>query len=770
MKRIVLAGILACLGIVPFCTTLNAAPQNNDTNIYGHVINRRTGEHMPYITVAIVGTTTGTITDATGHYFLHYVPSGEITVEASCIGYKTVERTVSITKDSTVEVNFEMEEAAVDVSAVVITASAAQNKRKEAPSLISVLDTKLFETANATCVAQGLSFQPGVRVEDDCQNCGFTQVRINGLDGHYSQILLDSRPVFSALAGVYGLEQIPANMVDHIEVIRGGGSAITGASAIGGTINIITKEPTSNFAQLGHSITSIGCKGSFDNNTTLNGSIVSKNNKAGIYVYGQNRHRSVYDHDGDGFSELPMLTTQVVGARSYIKLGNYHKLSFQYSGIKEFRRGGDHLDRQPHEAMLTEQTDHTINSGGISFDGSSADSKHHYSVYASMQGTARKSYYGSNMDTNAYGRTTDLTAVTGAQYIYHCPKMFFMPAELTLGAEYNYDDLHDVAQGYGTDTRQRVHIVSGYLQNEWKNDKWGILIGGRLDKHNMISHVIFSPRVNLRYNPVPDVNLRVSYASGFRAPQAFDEDMHISIVGGERVRIRLADNLREEKSHSVSVSADMYHTFGRVQTNLLVEGFYTVLNHTFALRELNEKDEAGNTVKERYNGSGGRVMGVNIEGKVAFAPWVELQLGVTLQQSRYKRAERWSEDEGVAPVRRMFRSPNSYGYLTATVTPVKNFNIAFTGSYTGRMLVQHFAGSGVEKDTAVHTPCFFDLGTKLSYDIKIYKSITLQLFAGVHNIFNSYQRDFDKGYNRDSGYIYGPSLPRSWFVGAKLNF
>lgn len=95
------------------------------------------------------------------------------------------------------------------------------------------MDTKLFESTHATCLAQGLSFQPGVRVEDNCQNCGFTQVRINGLDGHYSQILMDSRPIFSALTGVYGLEQIPANMIERVEVVRGGGSALFGASAIG---------------------------------------------------------------------------------------------------------------------------------------------------------------------------------------------------------------------------------------------------------------------------------------------------------------------------------------------------------------------------------------------------------------------------------------------------------------------------------------------------------------------------------------------------------
>lgn len=106
-----------------------------------------------------------------------------------------------------------------------------------------------------------------------------------------------------------------------------------------------------------------------------------------------------------------------------------------------------------------------------------------------------------------------------------------------------------------------------------ENEKWSILLGGRLDKHNLINHVIFSPRANLRFNPSEDINLRLSYSSGFRAPQAFDEDLHIENVGGTVSMIERAKNLKEEKSQSFSASADMYHRFGAFQVNFLVEGF-----------------------------------------------------------------------------------------------------------------------------------------------------------------------------------------------------
>ena len=767
MKKYILLALAVCRCVVAL--GVEAPKKSTDANLFGHVVDCDTHEHVPYASIAVAGTAFGTTTDASGHYFLKNMPEGELTIEVRALGYAPLQEKVTLKRGQTVELNFEVVQSGIAMDEVVVSASRSARMRREAPALVSVLDAGLFEKANASCLAQGLSFQPGVRVEDDCQNCGFTQVRINGLDGHYSQILVDSHPLFSALTGVYGLEQIPANMIERVEVLRGGGSALYGSSAIGGTINVITREPLRNSAQLSHTLTSIGGSNSYDNNTMLNASLVTESGRAGLCVFGQNRHRSGYDHDGDGFTEVPVINSQSVGMRSFFRTGAYSRITAQYHHVNEFRRGGDLLDLPPHEAFVAEQVDHSIDGGSLSFDISSADRRHRFNTYASFQNTARKSYYGSKQDADAYGTTHDITVAAGMQYIHAFNKLLFMPAELTFGTEYSYDGLNDRSIGYGIDTEQTVHIVGGYLQNEWKTRKWSLLIGGRLDKHNLVDHVIFSPRANVRFNPSESVNLRVSYAGGYRAPQAFDEDMHIAIVGGERVRIRLADDLKEERSHSVSLSADLYHTFGRVQTNLLVEGFYTVLDDVFALRDVEDTADGGK-VKERYNGSGATVRGFNVEGRAIFNRWFELQAGVTLQQSRYRKPEYWSEDVTVPPVRRMFRTPDAYGYFTASLTPLPNFTADLTGTCTGSMLVQHMVGSGVAQDVAVSTPSFFDMNLRLSYDVRVYKEVTLQLYGGVQNLFNAYQKDFDKGADRDSGYIYGPSLPRSWFVGAKFSF
>ena len=734
-----------------------------DAHIHGHIIDKTTGEHLPHMVVILKGTTIGVVTDNTGHYMIRNVPEGTFVVEVSAIGYKTQSREIDIKKGRAYEVNFILEEDHVQIDGVIVSATRSETTRRMSPTLVNVVGMDVYNKSNSTTVAQGLSFQPGVRVENSCQNCGFQQVRINGLDGQYTQILIDSRPIFSSLAGVYGIEQLPANMVDRVEVMRGGGSALFGSSAIAGTINIITKEPVRNSASLSHTTTALSGFNAFHNTTDINASIVSEDNKLGIAVFGQNTLKDAWDANGDGFTELSTISGQTAGFRGYVKTGLYSKITAEYHHLEEFRRGGDNLNLPPHEAMIAEQTDHSINTGGLKFDWFSKNQRHRFNAFASMQHINRESYYGAGMDPNAYGETTDLTWVGGIQYIHKFKKAIFMPADLTVGLEYNEDYLRDNMWGYDRVTNQTVRIMSAYAQNEWKNARWGILIGGRLDKHNLINGVIFSPRANLRYNPIKDINLRASYSYGFRAPQAFDEDLHIDNVGGTVSMIRLADDLRVEKSQSISVSADIYHNWGDWQGNFLVEGFFTDLDDVFAIKEVGF--ENGILIKERHNESGARVFGGNLEGKVAWRDVFQLQLGFTAQNSRYKEARSWSDD--VEATRDMFRTPDYHGYMTASYNPLKELALSVTGTYTGSMLVEHHAGM-IEHNLTMRTPSFWDLGFKAAYDFKVYESFNLQLNAGVQNMLNSFQNDFDSGADRDSGYMYGPTLPRTFFFGVKL--
>jgi len=769
MKRLVVLFLLCAL-----IGTITKAG-NPATTITGHILNSKNRAHIPFLNITIKGTTIGTMSDASGHFVLRDIPIGNQTIVVSGIGFKKVETPVSVQKGRQTELAIETEEEAISMDEVVVSANRNERTKQEAPVIVGVISPKVFETTNSTNLSQGLNFQAGLRVENSCQNCGFPQVRINGLDGQYSQILIDSRPIFSALSGVYGLEQLPTNMVERVEVIRGGGSALFGSNAVGGTINIITKEPLRNTMSIGNSTTLMGMK-TPDINTTLNASLVSDDYKSGVYLFGMVRNRDHYDHDGDGFSELGMQKASTVGFRSYYKTSHFSKISLEYHNLNEYRRGGNSFNRPPHEADIAEQTQYYTNGGGLKYDLFSSDYHHRFNVFASFQHNDRSSYYGAGKDPNAYGKTKDLTLVTGMQYAATIGKLLFMPAEITTGVEYNTNHLEDEAPGYNRYIDQKVHITSAFVQNEWSTEKLGILIGARLDKHNLINDPIVSPRINVRYNPSKLVNFRATYSSGFRAPQAYDEDLHILAVSGEVAIIRIDPNLKPEKSHSYSASVDLYPNLGSIRTNLLVEGFYTELKDKFELVEAGS-DATGNLLRMRVNGPGAFVAGVNLEAKAVFSHEFDVQAGFTQQKSRYEKPLDWANDPNLVPQKRMFRTPDSYGFITTNYEVTEELVASISGTYTGPMLVQHVISTPDPNNSQnvttrfaeKNTPSFFDMGLRVSYTLPVSKSMNLQINAGIQNIFDSYQSDFDKGALRDAKYIYGPALPRSATFGIKIS-
>lgn len=751
-------------------------PVREGNTIAGHVIEKGTENSLPYATILIVETGRGTVSDENGDFIFTDIPEGVYTLRAQLLGYGTQEKKVTVSKEFAVDIHFAMVEEGIMTDEVVVSANRNEVSRKVAPVVVNVMGVKLFESVNSTDLAKALNFQSGLRVENNCQNCGFPQVRINGLEGPYSQILINSRPVISALSGVYGLEQIPVNMIDRVEVVRGGGSALFGANAVGGTINIITKDPVNDSFQVSSTMSNMNGK-VWEQYMGANASLVSKDNVYGIAVYQSYRNRNPYDADDDGFSELGKLNMNTFGLRAYYRPMKSSRLSIEYHTTNEFRRGGNKFDYEPFETDITEQTKHVINSGGLNYDLFWKDYEHKISFFASAQHVDRNSYYGAQQDANAYGKTKDLTWVAGAMYAGNFKKVLFAPAQFTAGLEYQNDDLHDVMTGYNRDLRQEVRIASAFVQNEWKMDKFSLLAGFRLDDHNLIDNPIFSPRVNMLYKPSDKLQARLTWSTGFRAPQAYDEDLHVTAVGGEGVLIRLADGLKPEKSNSFSGSIDWTANIGHFQTNLLIEGFYTSLNDVFYLQNVGA-DNSGNAIQERRNGSGAEVYGINIDGKIAHGRDASLQVGFTAQRSRYKELTYWSEDSSVEGTRNMPRTPDYYGYFTFTAAPSKNFDFSLSGVYTGRMHVPHFAPTDeipsdspyqyIVKDEMVHTPDFFDFNVKLNYTFVLNEHVKLQLNGGVQNIFNAFQEDLDRGVFRDSGYFYGPTQPRTYFVGIKL--
>lgn len=838
MKRVLHSLLL--LGVL--CLLSDGSPlgarlmaQASRGSIVGTVVNEHTREAIPYAQVIVVGTTLGTATDASGNYRLSGLPAGTYTVQASMIGFGAVSERISVGESGTRHHDFYLREQAIDLDGVVVTANRQETLRRLAPSLVTVLGRDVFVKTNSETLSQGLRFQPGLRVEDNCQNCGFNQVRINGLDGAYSQILIDSRPMMSALAAVYGLEQIPASMIERVEVIRGGGSALFGSSAVGGVINVITREPLSSSASVTHTYTSYGNDraqlSALQPTTSFNASLVSDDRRAALMAFGQYAKRAGMDYNGDAFTELPELRNRSLGLRAYYKTGLYSKVTAEYRSMHENRRGGDQLDQPEFAAQITEALQHHINGGSLRFDLGSASGRSALSLYSSVQHVLRGSYYGGGDSAEAllrqggaapadpdayrnaltaltaYGRSRGLDAQVGGTFVYRLPSGW----DLTAGLEGTYSALNDRSGFRPADIDQVVRTYSQYDQIEYKRDRWSLLLGGRFDYVYLtqggvrpISPLfIFSPRVNLRYNPLKQLNLRLSYSEGFRAPQFFDEEMHVELAGGTPVARILSEGLREERSRSLSASVDWYGSIGsRWQYNVMLEGFATELRDQFIDSPISAEV---NGVRQRIivNDRAGRarVWGANLEGKLAYGRLWELQAGLTVQSSRYgspKELIAEDPDTGQAAVTttRFERTPSVYGYFTSTLRPLRRLTLGVSGTYTGSMLVPHEAYSDAPAgltldalgrfDTVVdgqrlrgvaegrghlyQSRPMLDLDLRATYELHLTSTIDLDLSVGVQNLFDAYQRDADMGPGRSSTYVYGPMLPRRVYTSVSFHF
>lgn len=756
------------------------------------------GESVPFSKVVMIDVDRGEVTNYDGVYKFDKVPYGHYHLEVRSQGFRTLLKEVTVDKDTDFVVDFELSKDVFNIEEVVISGTRSQIEKYNSPVITNTISSRTFEATQSLSIAEGLSFSPGLRVENNCQNCGFTQLRMNGLEGAYSQILINSRPVFSALAGVYGLEMLPTGMVDRVEVVRGGGSVLYGGNAIAGTVNIITKDPVENSFELGMNQAFINGQAS-DRTINVNGSVVSEKLDKGITFFGFNRMNDPWDANGDGVSEMVMLENNTFGFDAFWNINDRNKIKLGSYFINEFRRGGTNFDLLPHQSDVAEQLDHAIISTNASYEHASKNLKHKISVYGSLQAVDRDSYYGGGgsvlqegdsltaddiLALNAYGKSNDISMVGGVQYNWEMSdKLLFI-----LGSEYIYNDVRDEMPGYDRLIDQRVGTIGNYAQVEYKPiNKLTLLLGGRFDNvdiqgtydlgverfNNARTLNVPVPRFSAMYEITRGLKARASFAQGYRGPQAFDEDLHLETVGGAVRFIRINPDLLEERSNSAQVSLNYDKIIKKWQMNFVAEGFYTELINPFIFSDQTELP-SGVAVIDKRNGEGAMVAGTNLEVNLAYGRKFLIQSGVTLQTTRYAVTEEiWAPEDPSDPTPatvtdRLLRTPDAYGYFSVIYKPIRKLMIAYSGTITGSMDVPHVVDIDTERTILERTPTFFDSNIKVSYNFEFQKNYHLNVFAGVQNIFNSYQSDFDLGADRDAGYVYGPLRPRTFFMGIKF--
>jgi outer membrane receptor for ferrienterochelin and colicins len=764
--------------------------QNELATISGTVTTKT--KPIPFADIYVMNSTVGTSTDIDGKFTLNVPSEKTIVIVAKLLGFRSMTKQISIEAGTSMELNFSLVEDVLGLEKVVVSATRNRINKKETPVIVNVLGPKLFKATQSISLADGLNYQPGVRVETNCQNCGFIQVRLNGLEGQYTQILVNSRPVFSALNGVYGLEQIPVNIIDRVEVVRSGGSALFGSNAIAGTINIITKEPVNDSWEIS---TNFGITDgtALDRNINLNTSLVSEDLRSGITVYGIFRDREAYDANDDGFSEIPKLNNNSLGVKAFLRPNDNSRIGVDFTGIREYRRGGDRIDIAPQFTDISEELDHNTVFTGIDYELFDNVRKNSGTAYVTLQHTDRDSYYGglgggrsatdSIAANNAFGKTTDIALVAGTKYTH-----IFKRDVITIGLEYQLNNTDDAIPGYNRVIDQKVNNLGLYTQYEWKpTNKFTTLLGARLDHVNVdgfyaiqdivrlsnVSEIVLNPRLTILYNINEELQFRGGYARGFRAPQAFNEDLHISSVSGEQRFVILSDNLESEFSNAFTASFNYIKDLNKTQINLLAEGFYTTLENPFTIVSTGASLPNGSILEESRNGSGASVAGANFELSVSPNSDFLFQVGATVQRSIFNEKQVLFETDGSIPGEKdvildeFVRAPRVYGFLNANWTASEALKFDFTGSYTGRMIAPKVVSdSGFIN--LIDTESFLDITTKITYNFDLIENVNIELNGGVQNLLNSYQNNFDSGPLRDSDFIYGPNRPRTFFFGLEF--
>lgn len=696
--------------------------------------------------------------DAGGQAVFEQLPPGVLSVMASAEGFFSNEaHRVELSAGRQTVLTIQLPVRGTVSETVVVTGSGTESLAQEAPIQTDLIPSEVVDRQVKTTLAE--AFQAtisGLRMEMNCQNCGFMQLRMNGLEGPYTQILEDGLPTFSGLTAVYGLEQIPAAFIDQLEVVKGGNSALYGPGAVAGVVNLIRREPRENRFRVdaitgwhrGRPEQQIGGSAQL---TEMPGGL------AGDFYY-RGSNRVAVDRDRDGFSDLGKRQLQSGGFGLYRRfIDGKARLSVTGTAADEFRRGGDQLDKPPHETWITEQIESRRYSAAIGWN-HAVSPYTYYNLRASHAYFGRRTYYGAGMDPNAYGNTRNPLWVGDAQVAHQAGRHSILG-----GYQLSWEHVADIAPSYGRRLGGTFQNHGMYLQDEWRaSERFSLIGGSRIDKSNQVDRWIASPRVGIKLGITQNLVWRTTASTGFRAPAVFDEDLHIAQVGGEGFLLQNNPSLKEERSASVSTGMQyLGMTRGRryqIGFNL----FLTDLRDAFTLVESQDPGQDFRLLS-RVNGAGARVGGIDCDGNIRLTTRFSLRGGFTAQQAR------WTEPEAQFGARDFFRTPRRYGFFGFDWDLPAGVEFTGTADFTGSMLVPHYAGY-IEEDRLERSRRFLVFNTVIGRTFSLGDSAKMRLFLNVQNIGDNYQRDLDQGPFRDSAYVYGPAEMRRALVGLTYEF
>ncbi|TDO93963.1 TonB-dependent receptor [Flavobacterium sp. 245] len=516
------------------------------TRLYSQNISGKIDGLVPVgqeINISLLNTNFKTQTDSVGVYRLENVPKGVYKIIVKSAGFKTINQKISVLENQNLNLDFELTEDQNELNEVVVSGTLKPVKRLESAVPVEVYSPVFFKKNPTPSIYDALQNVNGVRPQLNCGVCNTGDIHINGLEGPYTLVLIDGMPIVSSLSTVYGLSGIPNSLVERIEIVKGPASSLYGSEAVGGLINIITKNPTNApMFSADYFTTSY-----FENNLDL-GMKFNVGKKANALL-GLNyfNYNQVIDRDKDNFTDVT-LSDRISVFNKWSFLRNNNRLfTVAVRGMYEDRWGGDVRwekkfrggDEIYGESIYTKRAE-LIGSYQLPFE---------EKLMLSFSGNVH--YQDSRYGTTSYIANQKI----GFLQLTWDKKIGRNDLLAGIASRYSYYDDNTTA----TKEAESTWLPGIFVQDEITfSPKSQVLLGMRYD-YNSIHGSIFTPRFAYRFKANENTIFRLNAGTGFRVVNLFTED-HAALTGSRDVVI--ANDLKPEQSVNVNLNYIQKINFG----------------------------------------------------------------------------------------------------------------------------------------------------------------------------------------------------------------
>lgn len=537
-----------------------------------NVSNEKTREPLFDVSVFLEGTQNGTTTDDKGFAELKNIPNGKQTIIIQSVGYRKMERTILFPQDTIIELF--LEPSAQELEEVTIVSSTRSSRNiKNIPTRIETISGEELDEKSSMQpgnIKMLLTESTGIQTQQTSQVSASASIRIQGLDGKYTQLLQDGFPLYSGFAGGLSILQIPPLNLKRAEVIKGSTSTLYGGGAIAGLINLITKEPTDKRE------ISFLANANQTNALDLSSFYAEKYKKTGFTIFASSNFQKAYDVNRDGFSDIPKFDRYTVNPKFFYYPNANTTFSFGVNAGFEKRKGGD-MQVINNKADATHSFFESNNSSRYSTQAKfekTFDNKNILTIKNSI------GYFNRKIERPTYNFEGEQVA-TFSEANYLIPKE---KSEWNFGANIVSDNFKQ--KNIGTNRLDYSNEVMGvFTQNNLKvSEKFIVESGLRLDFTNR-NNLFVLPRVSLLYKINDKLSSRLGGGLGYKTPTIFSEEAEEK--GFQNINPLDFSKLQAEKSFGLNADIN-YKTIIFEEVNLSFNQlfFYTKINNPIILNQI----------------------------------------------------------------------------------------------------------------------------------------------------------------------------------------